>query len=259
MARKPRLDLPGFHHIVNRGVARGKVYKCSEDKEKFLEILCKACKVYKVNIHDYCLMDNHYHLLIETTSENLSLFMRQINANYAIYFNKTYKRSGHLWQGRYKSWYMINESYLYTLFRYIEHNPIKAKMVQEVGEYPFSLLATLLNKDQEIIPCAKHSKLKKEYHYEGIQELLQRPLSKKEQKELEEEQKKKIIQTEHEFTQTKETTLEKHFQKNTNIDTRNIAIIKALEDGYRQAEIARYLGVSAALVSYVFRGSNENS
>jgi REP element-mobilizing transposase RayT len=78
-------------------------YKCDEDKDKYLEILCKACRTYKVNVHDYCLMDNHYHLLIETTSENLSLFMRQINSNYAIYFNKKYKRTGHLWQGRYKS------------------------------------------------------------------------------------------------------------------------------------------------------------
>jgi len=88
MARRPRLDFAGFHHIVNRGVARGYVYKSSIDKDKFLEILCKACRDYRVNVHDYCLMDNHYHLLIETTSQNLSLFMRQINSNYAIYFEK---------------------------------------------------------------------------------------------------------------------------------------------------------------------------
>ena len=78
MARRPRLDLDRFHHIVNRGVVRNNVYKCDADKEKFLEILCKACHIYKVNVHDYCLMDNHYHILIETTSQNLSLFMRQI-------------------------------------------------------------------------------------------------------------------------------------------------------------------------------------
>jgi REP element-mobilizing transposase RayT len=258
MARRPRLDLSGFHHIVNRGVARNNVYKCNEDKEKFLAILCKACSVYRVNIHDYCLMDNHYHLLIETTSENLSLFMRQLNSNYAIYFNKKYKRSGHLWQGRYKSWYIINEEYFYMLFRYIEHNPLKAKMTQKIGEYPFTLLATLLNKDQEIIFCAKHSKLKKEFHYEGIQELLETPLTKKEQKVLEAEQKKKIIHAEHEFRQEKEITLEKHFRNNIDLLSRNSAIMRALEDGYGQAEIARYLDLSAALISYVFRSSNAN-
>ena len=66
-------------------------------------------------------MDNHYHILIETSLENLSLFMRQVNSNYAIYFNKRYKRVGHLWQGRYKSWYIISDDYLYSLFKYIEY------------------------------------------------------------------------------------------------------------------------------------------
>ena len=257
MARRPRLDLDGFHHIVNRGVARSNIYKCDEDKEKFLEILCKSCHTYKVNIHDYCLMDNHYHLLIETTSQNLSLFMRQINANYAIYFNKKYKRVGHLWQGRYKSWYIINEAYLYTLFRYIEHNPLKAKMYASVGEYPFTLLAAMLNKEQDVISCAKHSKLKKEYHHEGIQELLEKPLNKKEQKDLEAEQKKKIVQKEHEFKQIKESTLDSYFKNNKDLPSRNSAIIEALKDGYTQGELARYLGVSAALVSYVFRSSDD--
>jgi len=60
MARRPRLDLDGFHHIINCGVARNNIYKCDEDKEKFLEILCKSCHTYKVNIHDYCLMDSHF-------------------------------------------------------------------------------------------------------------------------------------------------------------------------------------------------------
>ena len=257
MARRPRLDLDGFHHIVNRGVSRSNIYRCDEDKEKFLEILCKSCNTYKVNVHDYCLMDNHYHILIETTSQNLSLFMRQINANYAIYFNKKYKRTGHLWQGRYKSWYIINEEYLYSLFRYIEHNPLKAKMYSSIGEYPFTLLATLLNKEQDVISCAKHSKLKKEYYHKGIQELLEQVLSKKEQQELEEEQKKKIVEKEHEFKQIKETPLKQHFKNSNDLPSRNSAILKALKDGYTQGEIARYLDVSAALVSHVFRSLND--
>ncbi len=251
MARRPRLDLAGFHHIVNRGIARSKVYKCDDDKEKFLEVLCKACKVYKVNIHDYCLMDNHYHLLIETTSENLSLFMRQVNSNYAIYFNKKYKRTGHLWQGRYKSWYIINEDYLYTLFRYIEHNPIKAKMTEHIGGYPFTLLATLLNTNQELISCATHSKLKKEFHYDGIQELLETTLSKKELKELETEQKKKIVQTEHAFRQEKEKTLHEHFKDVQELTKRNLSIMSALEDGYKQAEVARYLELTPSAIAKV--------
>ena len=163
MARRPRINLAGWHHVINRGVDRGDVYRSDEDKEKFLSILCKACHDYRVNVHDYCLMDNHYHLLVETTSDNLSLFMRQLSSNYAIYFNKRYHRTGHLWQGRYQSWYIVNQEYLYSLFRYIEHNPIEAKISTEVGEYPYTLLATLLNPAQHIIPCARHSRLLAEY------------------------------------------------------------------------------------------------
>ena len=254
MARRPRLDLTGFHHVVNRGVAKRKIYINDEDKDKFLEILCKACKIYKVNVHDYCLMDNHYHIFIETTSENLSLCMRQINANYAIYFNKKYKRVGHLWQGRYKSWYVVNEAYFYSIFRYIEHNPIKARMIKNIGEYPYTLLATLLNPQLELIACAEHSRLKKELHYDGIQELLEKRLSKKELKELEAEEKKKIVQTEYEWRQEKEKRLEEHFENSKDLIERNSAILKALDDGYTQGEVARYLGLSSAMVSKVFRG-----
>ena len=253
MARRARLDLAGFHHIVNRGVAKGKIYKGADDKDKFLEILCKACRVYKVNVHDYCLMDNHYHLFVETTSQNLSLFMRQINGNYAIYFNKKYKRVGHLWQGRYRSWYVVNEAYFYTIFRYIEHNPIKARMAKNVGEYTYTLLATLLNPKLELIPCAKYSKLKRELHYEGVQELLERKLSKKELDELKAEEKKKIEQTEYGYRQIKRKKLKEHFENYQDIQERNSAILKALDDGYTQGEVARYLGLSSAMVSKIFR------
>ena len=87
---------------------------------------------------------------------------------------------------------------------------------------------------------------------------METPLTKKEQKVLEAEQKKKIIHTEHEFRQEREITLEKHFQNNIDMVSRNSAIIRALEDGYGQAEIARYLDVSAALISYIFRSSDAN-
>jgi len=124
-------------------------------------------------------------------------------------------------------------------------------MSKTIGEYPYTLLATLLNKDQVVIPCANHSKLKKEYHYEGIQNLLEKPLNKQEQKELEDEQKKKITQTEHEFKQEKGKTLKEHFISYKNIEERNLAILQALDDGYRQAEIGRYLNITASAIAKV--------
>ena len=249
MARRPRLDMAGFHHIVNRGVARDNIYRCY--KEKYLKILCKAYKTYKVNVHDYCLMDNHYHLLIETTSENLSLFMRQINSNYAIYFNKRYRRTGHLWQGRYKSWYIVEEQYLYDLFRYIEHNPIEAKITDKIGEYPFTLLATVLNDNQEIIPCAEHSQIKREIEYEGIREHLEMGLTDGELKELEIRQKKKIVQKEYRYGYDREKTLEEHFGDFKSKEERNKSIMEALDNGYGQAEVGRYLKITASAIAKV--------
>jgi len=251
MARQSRLDLSGYHHIVNHGVARSKVYKCDADKEKFLDLLCEACKIYKVNVHVYSLMDNNYHLLIETSSQNLSLFMRQINSTYAVYFNKKYKRIGHLWQGRYKSWHIIDEKHLYTLFRYIEHQPIRAKKTKHIGGYPFTLLGTMLDTGQELIFCTRNSKLKNEFHNKGMRELLETKFSKKELIDLMLEQKKKIIQLEHTLKQEKDRTLEEHFKNAKELTKRNVSIMNALEDGYKQAEIARYLNLTSSAVAKV--------
>ena len=126
MPRKPRLEIPGYYHIVNRGVERRVVFKEASDYEHFEALMCNSLKSHGITLHNYCLMPNHYHLLIETSTGNLSKFMRQLNMNYAIYFNKKYNRVGHLWQGRFKSWYVTDEAYLYTLMRYIEQNPLKA-------------------------------------------------------------------------------------------------------------------------------------
>ncbi len=91
MPRKPRVEDAGYHHIINRGVARSKIFLKDKDYEKFLEILEKTKEIYSFNIHSFCLMNNHYHLLIEIQHNNLSLIARQINSKYAQYFNKEYK------------------------------------------------------------------------------------------------------------------------------------------------------------------------
>ena len=145
MPTRLRVDLAGYHHIINRGVNRCDVFNSHHDKEMFLQIMNKNAIIHKIVVHDYCLMDNHYHLLIETQKENLSTYMRILNANYAKYFNKKYKRSGHLWQDRYKSKYITSENYLYSLIRYIENNPLEASIVDTVGTYPYTLSSLILN------------------------------------------------------------------------------------------------------------------
>ena len=91
MARLPRIDLAGFHHVINRGVEKRQVFIDKEDYDKFLTLMRQLCVKYEIDVHSYCLMSNHYHLLLETHQENLSKFMRSINAQYAAYFNRKYK------------------------------------------------------------------------------------------------------------------------------------------------------------------------
>ena len=135
MARKLRIEKNGFYHIVNRGVARSVVFKDEDDNLKFLEILQEASDDYEFEIYSFCLMFNHYHLLMKIKKENLSAIMQKINSRYSIYFNNKYKRVGPLWQGRFKSWFVYDEQYLKALVKYIELNPIKANIAKNIGEY----------------------------------------------------------------------------------------------------------------------------
>ena len=86
MPRKPRIEIAGFYHIIDRGVEQRVVFKESDDYEYFEELMCFHMKSYGITLHNYCLMSNHYHLLIEITEENLSKFMRQLNMNYSLNF-----------------------------------------------------------------------------------------------------------------------------------------------------------------------------
>ena len=108
------------------------------DREKFLEYLESATQRYDARIHAYCLMDNHYHPLLETPSSNLSQIMRHINGAYTNYFNVKRRRSGHLFQGRYKAILVEMDEYAKELSRYLHLNPVRAKMVQTPETYEWS-------------------------------------------------------------------------------------------------------------------------
>ena len=255
MARRPRLDMAGYHHVVNRGVARSNIFTSSADKDKFLQILCKACKLYDVIVHDYCLMDNHYHLLLETKQENLSLMMRQLNSYYAIYFNKKENRVGHLWQGRFRSWYVLNEDYLYLLFRYIESNPIKANLSNKIGEYPYTLSAALFG-NSEIVSCAKGSILIHDFSPQTLIEFLETELSEEESNALNEEQKRKISVENEAIKIARSKTLYENFNDVTSKQERNNAIISAFKDGHTQGSIAKHLNLSTGLICGIIKSED---
>ena len=139
MSRPLRICYPGaFYHITSRGNEQKAVFKSKRDREKFLEYFESATKRYDAVIHAYCLMDNHYHILLETPSGNLSKIMAHINGAYTNYFNTKRERFGHLFQGRYKAILADADEYAKELSRYIHLNPVRANMAENPGEYEWS-------------------------------------------------------------------------------------------------------------------------
>ena len=139
MARPLRLEYEGaVYHITSRGNAREAIFLDDVDRSHFLEIFSDAVARHGLVCHAYCLMTNHYHLLIETPEANLSRGMHLLNGVYTQWFNHRHKRIGHLLQGRFKAILIEKESYLLELARYIVLNPVRAKMVRTVRDWPWS-------------------------------------------------------------------------------------------------------------------------
>jgi REP element-mobilizing transposase RayT len=139
MSRPLRISYPGaFYHVTSRGNERKNVFLSEQDRKRFLDYLESANEKYGAIIHCYCLMNNHYHLLLETSQANLPQVMHQINASYTTYFNTKRSRSGHLFQGRYKAILVDKESYALELSRYIHMNPVRVKSVENPWEYKWS-------------------------------------------------------------------------------------------------------------------------
>jgi putative transposase len=139
MARPLRIEYPGaYYHITSRGNEQKDVFKSQRDREKFLEYLASATERYGAVIHAYCLMNNHFHLLLETSDGNLSKIMRHINGAYTTYFNIKRKRVGHLFQGRFKAILIEADEYLTELSRYIHLNPVRVGIVETPEQYQWS-------------------------------------------------------------------------------------------------------------------------
>lgn len=139
MARPLRIEYPGaLFHVIARGNEKKDIFLNIADRLLFLDLLSHAIKTYHWLCHAFCLMDNHYHLLIETPDANLSSGMGQLNGAYAQKFNKTHDRIGHLFQGRFKSFVVEKEPYLLELARYIVLNPIRKKLVEHPQDWTWS-------------------------------------------------------------------------------------------------------------------------
>ena len=132
-----------FYHILNRGNGRQDVFHRDEDFQAFLGLLTEAQERYPVGLFAYCLMTNHFHLLIRPQKgEDLSRFMQWFMTSHVRRYHRHYRSSGHIWQGRYKSFVVQDDDHLLTVARYIESNPLRAKMVVRSSDWPWSSLGT---------------------------------------------------------------------------------------------------------------------
>jgi putative transposase len=140
MPRRARTYLPGYpYHIVQRGNNRNACFVKPHDYQFYLELWDECSQRYGVAIHAYCLMTNHVHFLVTPGDrDSVSLATKVIGSRYAHYFNKTYKRTGTLWEGRHKSSLVQSERYYLMCSRYIELNPVVANMVSKPEQYNWS-------------------------------------------------------------------------------------------------------------------------
>jgi putative transposase len=265
MARPLRLEFAGaVYHLTSRGNARQKVFFTDHDRQLFLDTLAQVVSRYGWICHAYCLMANHYHLLVETPKANLSIGMRQLNGIYTQSFNRRHKRVGHLFQGRFKAILVEKEFYLLELCRYIVLNPVRVKGGVETGAWKWSSyraaagLASVpefLSVDWLLGQFGKNRPAAQKRYREFVREGLEnRPwdeikgqiyLGSKEFIEQHSAEDKEIMEIPRAQLKAGKPTLERIFAKGG-----KTGIAQAYrEHGYRLREIAAHMGVHYATVS----------
>ncbi|MFQ3246330.1 MAG: putative transposase [Arenicella sp.] len=145
-----------LYHVTSRGEGQEDIYEEDTDRRLFLSVLGDVCLSYNWVCHAYCLMSNHYHLVIETPDANLlskgmrqlTKGMRQLNGEYTRQFNKAHRRVGHVFQGRYKGIHFEKEWYLLELSRYVVLNPVRAFMVKDAIDWPWSNYRAIIGYEQ---------------------------------------------------------------------------------------------------------------
>jgi putative transposase len=145
MARPLRIEFPdAVYHITSRGNGRADIYLDERDRESFLQTLGDVCRRMRWVCYAYCLMTNHYHLVIETLDANLARGMRQLNGVYTQCFNRHHGHTGHVFQGRYKAILVDRDAYLLELARYVVLNPVRAGMVKSPQQWRWSSYAAMM-------------------------------------------------------------------------------------------------------------------
>jgi REP element-mobilizing transposase RayT len=281
MSRPLRIEYAGaVYHVTSRGNEKKPVFKDDADRLNFLNTLQHVNKRYNWICHAYCLMTNHYHLLIETPDGNLSIGMRQLNGVYTQLFNRRHGRTGHLFQGRYKAILIQKDSHLLEVCRYVVLNPVRAKMVETPEAYAWSSYPATADKAKPHPSLTtawvlsqfsgKRGKAEQEYRKYVMWGIGQKTIwnEVRGQTLLGEEgfvdklvdhlkKHKDIPEIPRSQRYAHRPSLEKLFAGDvrTNVRKRRAAVTKAVEQyGYRIREIAAHLGLHDSSVSRIVAG-----
>ncbi len=267
MSRPLRIEFSGaVYHLTSRGNARQLIYGDDHDRETFLTSLSHVVDRFGWRCHAYCLMDNHYHFLIETPKPNLSRGMRQLNGICTQSYNRRHRKVGHLFQGRFKSILVEKESHLLELCRYVVLNPVRAKRVTHSGKWPWSsYLATVgeaevpdfLSVDWLLAQFAKKNPVARKRYRDFVAEgfgqstpwdQLQGQIYLGGETFIKKHQpNRKVKEVPRKQTQAQRPTLKTLFASKASIDR---FIMEAYRHyGYRMFEIAAYLNVHYSTVS----------
>ncbi len=147
MARPLRIEYAGaLYHVTSRGDRRENIYHDDEDRLIWLEIFSQVCSRFNWRCHAWCQMDNHYHILVETAEGNLSKGMRQLNGVFTQKSNRKHGQVGHVYQGRFKAILVQQDAYLLELSRYVVLNPVRAGMVKDTEDWPWSSYQSMIGK-----------------------------------------------------------------------------------------------------------------
>jgi REP-associated tyrosine transposase len=140
MARRPRRELPesGIYHVTTRGVARTAIFLDDDERRLFLRLLADVVRRFDWHCHAFCLMTNHYHLVLETHLWRIAAGMQRLNGVYAQGFNRRHKRSGHLFGERYASWVVESEAHFHATCRYVLDNPVRAGICERAQDWPWA-------------------------------------------------------------------------------------------------------------------------
>ncbi|MFA5216693.1 transposase [Sulfuricurvum sp.] len=248
MPRPPRYNETGIYHVINRGVERRNVFIDDADYQKFMSLMADLTDKYGIKIHSFCLMSNHYHILLETLTDNLSEALKHLNVNYSKYFNSVNQRSGHLWQGRFKSFPVFDETQFWTVAKYIERNPIAAGIAAHIENYPYQSYHLMVADNHPFHFLLEESKIVS-MGLSDYREFMDTPLQNEWLKSV-----YKVHRTNKNVSkQVLEHSLASFFEVE---GERNDKIRQSYRYGYTHSDIAKYLDISRMTVNKIV---NNNS